>query len=311
MATIRPLEVRDYPALATIRNSIDPSPMTPEQIRSQYEVDDQDPNVRMARFVAEDAEGNVVAYLLSGRAHWLPAGESTVFVAVDPAARRRGIGSRLLEHGIRYAESIEAATLHGYVRGEDEDSLAWAVRRGFSIFRRRTESVLDLHGWDGRRFADHLAKVQAAGITLTTLGEGTDPELLRGLYELERATVPDIPSFPGAFRSYETWHRELHLDFAHTVYAAALDGGRPVGCSILLLSHDGDSALTAYTGVLREYRGRGIALAVKLLTIEAALAHGVTQMRTNNDPDNPAMLAVNAKLGYYLIPGPWILKRPL
>lgn len=34
-------------------------------------------------------------------------------------------------------------------------------------------------------------------------------------------------------------------------------------------------------------------------------------MRTNNDPDNPAMLAVNARLGYRLVSGPRRMKLPL
>jgi RimJ/RimL family protein N-acetyltransferase len=53
-----------------------------------------------------------------------------------------------------------------------------------------------------------------------------------------------------------------------------------------------------FTGTLRAYRGRGLALAVKLASIAWAREHGVTSMQTNNDETNAPMLAINRRLGY-------------
>jgi len=53
-----------------------------------------------------------------------------------------------------------------------------------------------------------------------------------------------------------------------------------------------------HTGVLKEYRGRKIALALKLLAIRFARACGATYIRTNNDSQNAPILAINEKLGY-------------
>ncbi len=52
------------------------------------------------------------------------------------------------------------------------------------------------------------------------------------------------------------------------------------------------------TGVRREYRGRGIALALKLLAIRFARSVGAQEITTSNDSLNAPMLAVNRKLGY-------------
>ena len=52
------------------------------------------------------------------------------------------------------------------------------------------------------------------------------------------------------------------------------------------------------TGTRRAYRGRGLALAVKLASIEWAAANGITRMLTFNDATNAPMLAVNRRLGY-------------
>jgi GNAT superfamily N-acetyltransferase len=68
----------------------------------------------------------------------------------------------------------------------------------------------------------------------------------------------------------------------------AYDGDRMVGeSSIGLPSVAGGAAYTMYTAVRRAYRGRGLALALKLFTIEETAKQGVRRMRTNNDGLRP------------------------
>lgn len=47
------------------------------------------------------------------------------------------------------------------------------------------------------------------------------------------------------------------------------------------------------------------------MATEQTLQAGAVHIRTNNDNDNPAILALNAKLGYRLIPGPLRLRKQL
>jgi RimJ/RimL family protein N-acetyltransferase len=53
-----------------------------------------------------------------------------------------------------------------------------------------------------------------------------------------------------------------------------------------------------FTGTMPGYRGRGLALAVKLGSIHWAAERGVTSMVTRNDDVNAPMLAINRRLGY-------------
>jgi mycothiol synthase len=55
------------------------------------------------------------------------------------------------------------------------------------------------------------------------------------------------------------------------------------------------------TGVLSQYRRRGIAIALKVKTITYAREHGFRRIFTNSS--NPAMQALNTKLGFRS--GPW------
>jgi len=59
------------------------------------------------------------------------------------------------------------------------------------------------------------------------------------------------------------------------------------------------------TGVLREYRGRGIAMALKLQTVRYAREHGYREIRTGNDARNRPMLRINEAMEFVKQPA-WI-----
>ena len=64
-----------------------------------------------------------------------------------------------------------------------------------------------------------------------------------------------------------------------------------------------NSMYNMVTGVDRAHRGRGVALAIKLLAIRCARRYGAVYIRTHNDSENAPMLAINRKLGYQPQPG--------
>ena len=65
------------------------------------------------------------------------------------------------------------------------------------------------------------------------------------------------------------------------------------------------------TGVDRRYRGRKLALAVKLLSIRYARQHGIRYLETSNDSANAPMLAINEKLGYQRQQGVYTLIKSI
>jgi RimJ/RimL family protein N-acetyltransferase len=65
------------------------------------------------------------------------------------------------------------------------------------------------------------------------------------------------------------------------------------------------------TAVLRAWRGRGLAGALKRATIGWAIANGLATLETGNDVDNAAMRAVNARLGYAPAADRLVLRGPL
>lgn len=310
MIRLRPATADDFGALVAILNAIRPEPLTPGGLIRLDALERQRPGALLERTVAVDDTGAVVGFGSISRDDALPPDYYRVDLGVAPAARGQGAGTLIYTELERRATELGAVLLRATCRGDDEACAAWAARRGFVEELQRTESVLDLTAWDGSRFAGHVDRVRAKGLKLLALPDIPDELQMLGMYTVMALTVLDVPNCEPGFPMYDQWRDEFTGLEAPRVSAIALDAGRVVGVSLLCLpALPGYGAETIYTGVLREYRRRGIATALKLLTIQAARDAGVPYMRTNNDFDNPPMLSLNAKLGYRLVQGPrWLDK---
>ena len=79
--------------------------------------------------------------------------------------------------------------------------------------------------------------------------------------------------------------------------------GRVIGYASLMLRPGSRSvAWHDMTAVLREWRGRGVAAALKRATVGWAIANGLEALETGNDVDNAPMRAINARLGFRPLP---------
>jgi predicted GNAT superfamily acetyltransferase len=78
--------------------------------------------------------------------------------------------------------------------------------------------------------------------------------------------------------------------------------GRYAGLTSVRFRKDG-MAHTMMTGVRREYRRQGVALALKLLSFRLMKERGYLRTLTNNDTANPPILHLNEQLGYIKRPG--------
>ena len=278
------------------------------QIRSD---DDGHLSVWVAVVVAE-----VVGTGMLRRRSGMPAETYQATTVVTATARGRGIGSGLCrrveaEAVERGAKQLEAMSAPG-----DDASLAWAQHRGYGLWRERTESVLDLGLGISPEVETRLAEVEASGIRLVTLAEIDTPPMRRQVYELCRTADRDVPSVPDdhGFMEFDAWERFVFGGATIRADASwiALDGEAPVGVSSLCFASEGTTrVLVEFTGVLPSHRRRGIALALKAISVRWAAAAGYREMVTGNDPDNPAILRANEQLGFRIGPGPRLLRKDL
>lgn len=312
MHELRPFQENDYGDIVRIRNTVMPNPITVDQLKSWDAANVANPEVIFKRWCFE-ADGRVAGYCIAERHPDALPGSWFIDVGVDPDWQRQGLGAQLLAAAEGFARDGGATTLEAFVRGDSERSVAWVKGKGYQVDRTRTESVLDLTEFDRQRFAGQVDRVSAGGLELRSYLDKLSDDLLRRVYDWDVTTTPDVPIFEGNLPTFDDWARHFNEDPTPHYHAYAFDGEKVVAGSIIYFppAAGATEAYTGYTAVRREYRGRGLALAVKLMTIDEALRRGFRSMRTNNDPDNPPMLAVNEKLGYVLVPGPMRVKKPV
>lgn len=307
--TIRPFEERDYAAIAEVFNAAWPDEAYSEA--KLRENDDHPPQIKWGRFVAE-LDGRVVGQAeytqFEGMYH---PQKFAAWVTVRPEFRGQGIGKAL------YARMMEALRPHDPIsilsstREDQAHALAWLEKLGYVEKMRYWESRLDVGAFDFAPFAHAEEKVRAHGIVITTLAEleRSDPDYKQKFYDLFCEARQDVPRpEPMTPIPFEQWHRwtfeSPYLLPEGSILAVDPATGQYVGMSQLWKT-DGDYLQTGLTGVRRAYRRMGIALAMKLRAVAYAKQVGCPEIRTNNESNNRAMLAINEAMGFVKQPA-WI-----
>jgi GNAT superfamily N-acetyltransferase len=164
-------------------------------------------------------------------------------------------------------------------------------------------------------FATHglaVERARGAGISFTTLSEEDTEENRRKLWELVVLTDRDVPfDVPHPDQPFDRFEDELNAPHALLdCLVIAKDGDRYVGYT-MIGRRTAERVLTWGTGVHPNYRGRGLAFAIKVRSAQLVKERGYTVMRTFNHDNNPAMLAVNTRLGYVPMPELVMFVKPL
>lgn len=304
---------QDYDAAASLISQYQNQAITGNDIREWDERRFE--GMIRRRTVAVTEAGQVVGCSTMIHEPWDPPGKFYVWLCVDAAATRQGIGSHLYGDAHTFCQANGASQFTSQVNDNDSDSQAFAQRRGFHQDRHIFESVIHLADFNETPLTHITPAVHAQGIRILSLTDvGDTPELRRQLYEVNRATALDIPGRSSLFSTYEEFTRMVFHSgwFNPAGQILALDGDKAVGLAAVRFLGETGTMYNLMTGVLPEYRGRNIALALKLHTIRLARAWGARAIRTNNDSQNGPMLAINRKLGYQPEPGHYTLvKEPI
>lgn len=306
MPELRLFREADYPALAPLQRACEPEhPLSEAHWRHEDAVDD--PRVRRARVVAT-AAGELVGY--AGFMQYSLMFHPRRFVlygGVAPAARGRGLGRALYAWLLEALAPFAPERLGAGLWAEQGAAEAWLLRRGYRETLREIESALALTDFAPADWQAARAKGEAAGIRFTTLAAlGESEAWRRRVFALDMAFSTDIPMTgtltPPDYSIY------AHLYFACPGYRPelcwlALAPGpqgepEPVGLCWHAVAPKAGELETIVSGVRRDWRGKGVALALKSQALADAQARGFARVCTRNASTNAGMLAVNRRLGY-------------
>jgi GNAT superfamily N-acetyltransferase len=247
----------------------------------------------MIAFHVAEADGRLVGYLDS----FLPQEDNPTGVGfagiwVRPDARSRGVGSTLLGALLPIARERGARRLTARVDSDDESSLRWLKSRGATTGGTHLESMLEL--------TDDLPLFPPpAGVTVSTIARDADEAAWHAAHEanvrLMRDT-PDAETNPSPM-PYEIYRALLPEPWQ--LCLARTDDGAIVGLTCVFPKNEKKRWVnTMLTGVDREWRGKGLATALKTAHAISLRDAGWRAIVTQNMEGNDHILAANKRLGF-------------
>lgn len=205
---------------------------------------------------------------------------------VLPGARRRGVGTAILLALAEHCTSLGHDKAGSRV--EDEGSAVFARRFGFAEVDREVEQVYAVGA--------EPEPLIPLGISVARLADR--PELGEQAYHRLQKTIAELALTSVLQVSLPEWQRDW-LGTPEATFVALADDGQVVGLASLRPDPDKpDRAENGYTAVRREWRGRGVAAALKRTTMAWAARHGIAEIYTWTQQGNDDMRAVNERLGY-------------
>ena len=301
----RPFDPSDYHMMVEISNANYPD--YPVSISEQQSRDEsvEKSNLLQKRTTFLDSETSMIVGF-GTIAHVVDMFHPQKFgisIVVDPAYQQRGIGTTIYNTLSRQLADLNAIVVWTMTKEDLTRQTEFFLHRGFVGKNRSWESRLDLPTFDPSKFQHYLTRVAEDGVTFTTLAqERKDDAFLHQLHEFVQLINEDMPrEAPFTPLSYEAW-RAFSYDNPRLIpegYWIAKKDSQIVGLSDLHRNEKDPAGLSQDdTGVRREYRGRGIATALKVRLIEWAKQKGYSSIKTWNDSKNAPMLAVNTRLGF-------------
>jgi GNAT superfamily N-acetyltransferase len=248
-------------------------------------------------------DGQIVGSAYVGQSSSVPRTTMLVYVAVHPDYQGRGYGRVLLERAEGTAAEGEAEETFSWTEETRSRSMRFLDRAGYRVVERRWESTLDLQRCDLGRLRDAVDQSVSSGIRIASVAalSAERRNWKRDLYRLYVDVEKDVPApFPIQEMSFKDFEAlSLGRRLVRDGFFVALDGDELVGLTEPQPVDEMPYAIKqSLTGVRSDYRGRGIAMALKAQAAMWAARAGYTSIRTQNAESNGAMLAVNDRLGF-------------
>jgi GNAT superfamily N-acetyltransferase len=170
---------------------------------------------------------------------------------------------------------------------------------------------LDVASFDPTPFQAR-AEAAVSQMAVVTVAEERerDPRWREKLHGMHLDVSADVPQ-PDVFtpQTIDQFQQRLLDNPAYVPdgHILAKDDDRYVAESFVFRSEERPDILyQGLTGTRREYRGRGIALALKLRVVDFAKRRGYREIRTWNDTLNTPMLHINETMGFVRQPA-WVM----
>ena len=187
-------------------------------------------------------------------------------------------------------------------------------KHGYRLVQTNREYTCDITQLDTTKYQPLINKLESEGISFyDSKKEMKDnpekfPNHYKKLEELIWTYDQDMP-IPNGIRHTRMPFKQamkLQLEFENNNYGTeivAVKKNKYIGSTDISVYYKSEphKGWTGGLGVLKEFRRKGIATAIKIKAIEQLLKKNITEVRTDNEKNNP-MYKINVELGFKPVP---------
>jgi len=251
-------------------------------------------------------------------AHGRGQNKKTVFYTLnlDPVYNNNGyrvlLYNELLERAKKNNCSLVHTSIYDHPNYEEHKKLL--IKEGFKVVQTNREYACDIRNIDIKKYYSLIQNLELSGIKFyDSKNEMLNnsklfPDHFKKLEELEWIIEQDIPIPDGIKHTrtpFDHWEK-ICIDFYENSYGVdivAVKNGKYIAATDIEVykKTEPHKGWTGSLGVLKEYRRRGIATALKIKAFEKLLKKGVIEVRTDNELNNP-MYKINIALGFKPVP---------
>ena len=235
---------------------------------------------------------------------------------LDPAYNHKGYRHLLYNTMLEKAKKFNCNMVHTsiYDHPNYKEHQKLLINEGFKLVQTNREYSCDIRKVDIKKYQPLIEKLESNGIKFYDSREemvtNTQkfPDHFKKLEELEWMIEQDFPIPDGITHTrlpFKHWLKLCH-DFYKNSYGVDI-------VAVYKKQYIASTDITVYPksephkgwtgglGVLKKFRRKGIATALKIKAIEKLLEKGVTEIRTDNEENNP-MYKINVALGFKPVP---------
>lgn len=302
MFEIRPALKSDYPRLCDVYNEIEPEHFeTPEEMLEEDR--GREAHLLHGIFVVLEGRRIIAGAKYSQFAGMYHPQHFGVYIQTPRRVWASGVQDKLYAHLRHKLEPHNPSRLLSTTRENRPHEIAWLEQHGFTVKQRTWEMRLELSAFLPEAWIAALERVRTEGYVLKPLSAFEDtPEFRQALYQCWLECRRDVPR-PGA-TTEPSFEQFSHREFGSTYLArdgywvAVAPDGELVALSTLWKTEETSVLYTGLTGTARAHRQSGLALALKVASLEWARRAGYTRVVTWNEQGNETILAINVRLGF-------------
>ena len=231
---------------------------------------------------------------------------------LDPSYNNNGYRALLFSKMLEKVKKINCNLVHTsiYDHPNYEEHQKLLVNKGFKLVQTNREYSCDIRKVNKKKYTPLIKKLESEGIRFYDSKEEIRnwPNHYEKLEKLIWTYSKDFPIPVGIKHTRMPFQQalKLQIDFEDNCYGTeivAVKNDEYIGSTDISVYHRADphKGWTGGLGVLKNFRRKGVATAIKIKAIEKLLEKGVTEVRTDNEKNNP-MYKINVALGFKPVP---------